>query len=528
MNRLFSLAAVWLLFTATAHAQCGQNYDREVARIVEQSAQLPHELDRAVFAGSSSFRLWRNLSESFPEFEVVNAGIGGSCFADLYRYREELITQTKPDVLILYEGDNDAVHMEEVGAILKDARQLFDWLNETHPELPVYVLSPKPSPARWSFLPTYLTLNKQLAALCLEMGQSWIDCWPALTDGQGQVREEFFIHDRLHLNDRGNEALGRVIHATLLGTAEANAFVDQWHAHASHADYLPYFQKFASPKSIFQGTDGSEYWTAAEFRRWASPYFTGDEAWTFVPSERQWYPRGDVWWFSERLDSEHMGKCRGTGVLVQTPYGFKLDFYSLSFEVPNSVVADLVAAAKPARVEALEFQSELNRDYKDSAHSPLSREDRLAFRGHDFYPISMEYVVSAQLQRTPESEPFDMASTTGKPHRYRQYGLLTFELSGATFTLPVYQSLRLMNLPEYSDHLFFPFKDLTTGSETYGTGRFMDLRIPEGDLLELNFNKAYNPYCAYSDRYSCPITPAANFINAFVRAGIRGPLNEEH
>lgn len=522
------IAVSFLLLSTHLRAQCGQNYDRDVAKIVQQSSQLPHEKQRAVFAGSSSFRLWGTMASAFPEFEVVNAGIGGSCFSDLYRYREELITATQPDVLLIYEGDNDAVHMDEVDAILHDATQLFTWLNETHPDLPVYVVSPKPSPARWSYLPTYLALNKRLANLCLELGQRWIDCWPALTDEQGQVREDFFIQDRLHLNESGNAALGQAIRESLLGTAEADAFMDQWHRNAAQADYLAYFKKFASPKSIFQGTDGSEYWTAAEFARWASPHFTGDEAWTFVPVARQWYPRGNVWWFSERLDSDHMGKCRGTGVLVRTPNGFKIDHYSLSFEVPNAVVPDLVTAAQPARVEALEFQAELNRDYKDSASSPLSKEDRLAFTGHTFYPFSANFVVTAQLERTPESQPFDMASTTGKPHRYRQFGILRFELNGENFSLPVYQSLRLMNMPEYRDHLFFPFKDLTTGHETYGTGRFMDLSIPEGNELELNFNKAYNPYCAYSDRYSCPITPEANFINTRIEAGIRGPRDAEH
>ena len=130
-------------------AQCGQNYDRDVRRIVKAAERLPHEKTRIVFAGSSTFRLWNNMAESFPEYEVVNAGIGGSCFDDLYRYKEQLISATNPDILVIYEGDNDIVHVEEDGDqreifdIHSDAWNLLNWIQYTHPELPVFLLSTK-------------------------------------------------------------------------------------------------------------------------------------------------------------------------------------------------------------------------------------------------------------------------------------------------------------------------------------------------------------------------------------------------
>ena len=100
------------LITPIASGQCGQNYDREVRRIVKKAEKLPHEKTRIVFAGSSTFRLWDNMDESFPDYEVVNAGIGGSCFDDLLRYKEQLISATNPDILVIYEGDNDIVNKE--------------------------------------------------------------------------------------------------------------------------------------------------------------------------------------------------------------------------------------------------------------------------------------------------------------------------------------------------------------------------------------------------------------------------------
>lgn len=527
MNRFLLLTGLFLSFY-TGSAQCGQDYDQPVKGIVAKANVPKGDVPRAVFAGSSSFRLWKNMAESFPEFEVVNAGIGGSCFADLYKYREELIAQTQPDLLIIYEGDNDAVYLEQSDEILVDARELLHWIRTNYPDLPVYLLSPKPSPRRWDFAPKYYRTNTLLRDLAAEFQMGWIDCWPGLTGENGGIREELYIADGIHLSAEGNALLGQIIHDALFSeTAEEalwNAQIDAWHGAAAKADGDAYFEFFSST-GAFQGTDGSEFWPVAEFEAWAQPYFERGSAWTFVPfGERQFFRAAGAVYFTERLDSEHMGKCRGTGVLVREAGNWKLDFYSLSFEVPNEVVGELVPLAKPERVEALKFQAELDQEYKNPEHSPLSEEDRANFHGHDFYPVDMSYRVMAKLDRTPKSKPFDMATTTGVPRKYRKYGDLTFTLHGVVHRVPVYQSLRLMEMEEYKNHLFFPFKDRTTGVETYATGRFMDLEIPEGDEIVLDFNKAYNPYCAYSDRYSCPITPAESYIDAEVKAGIRGPV----
>jgi len=76
-------------------------------------------------------------------------------------------------------------------------------------------------------------------------------------------------------------------------------------------------------------------------------------------------------------------------------------------------------------------------------------------------------------------------------------------------------------MPQYKRHLLLAFRDLTSGNATYGGGRFMDIEIPEGDSMLIDLNKAYNPYCAYSTRYACPITPDDNFLDIEVKAGVR-------
>ena len=537
MNKINSLFILCLigLFSFSGKAQCGANYDEQLEKIVFNANQLPHSQTRIVFAGSSTFRLWDNIAESFPEYEVVNAGIGGSCFDDLYRYREQLISATEPDILVIYEGDNDIVHEEEDGGqreifnILSDARQLLKWIQQTYPELPVFLLSPKPSPARWEHLAKYKAVNGQLEELTDLYNYHFMDCWPWLTDNNGQVDPALFIFDKLHLNKQGNDLLGRgmaeEIRDAYLEERLLNEFIDNWHQAAATADSAAYFGAFYNDESIFQGTDGGEYWTAGEFRAWAAPYFRRESAWTFEAFERRWYRKGNTLWFNERLDSPHMGKCRGVGVLRATKEGLKIDHYSLSFEVPNEVVSDLVPLATPERIEVLKFQQELDDFYRDSTTSPLKPEERAAFHGHEFFSYNPELAVEAQIQ-VLENEPwFDMATSSGVSREYRRYAKATFQLHGQTLELFLYQSKRLMAMEDYQDHLFLPFMDKTTGVSTYGTGRFMDITKPEGTNMVLDFNYAYNPYCAYTDGYSCPITPKENFIDIHVNAGIKGPNN---
>ncbi len=524
---------VLFLYAPLTHGQCGQNYDKDVRQIIKATEKLPHEKSRIVFAGSSTFRLWDNMAESFPEYEVVNAGIGGSCFDDLYRYKEQLISGTEPDILVIYEGDNDIVHVEEDGNqrdvfdIQSDARKLMNWIQHTHPDLPVFLLSPKPSPSRWEHLARYKAVKSKLEELAQAYNYHFMDCWPWLTDNNGQVDPALFIFDKLHLNEKGNDLLGHGIAKEIRNAhpeeQTLDAFIDQWHLAAATADSAGYFGTFLNDESIFQGTDGGEYWTAGEFSAWAAPYFRREGAWTFEAFERHWYRNGNTFWFNERLNSPHMGKCRGVGVVRATGDGLKIDHYSLSFEVPNEIVGDLVPLATPERIEVLKYQQELDDFYTDSATSPLKPEERAAFHGHEFFSYNPEMAVEAQIL-VLENEPwFNMATSSGVSREYRRYAKATFELRGKTLELFLYQSKRLMAIEEYKDHLFLPFMDKTTGVSTYGTGRFMDITIPEGTTMVLDFNYAYNPYCAYTDGYSCPITPKENFIDIEISAGIKGP-----
>ena len=168
-----------------------------------------------------------------------------------------------------------------------------------------------------------------------------------------------------------------------------------------------------------------------------------------------------------------------------------------------------------------EWQREMNANFKDASTSPLTKKGLRKFKGLDFFKFDSSYVVKAKLKLTPEEKPFKMKTTTDREPNYRVYAIATFELNGETHQLNVYQNLDLMEQEEYKDYLFIPFLDDTNGETTYGGGRYVEGSLPEDDILVINFNEAYNPYCAYSDRYSCPIVPRINYVKTSVEAGVK-------
>ena len=169
----------------------------------------------------------------------------------------------------------------------------------------------------------------------------------------------------------------------------------------------------------------------------------------------------------------------------------------------------------------LEFQEELNQEYKDPDTSPLPDRYRKNFEGLDFFEPNENYVVNAFLERTPNAEPLYLETNTDRKSLEKPFGILHFTLNNVQHQLTVYQSMELLEEEGYESYLFLPFLDETNGSETYGGGRYIDLNIPEGDSLELDFNRAYNPYCVYNKKYSCPLVPRQNYLKTKVRAGVK-------
>jgi len=167
------------------------------------------------------------------------------------------------------------------------------------------------------------------------------------------------------------------------------------------------------------------------------------------------------------------------------------------------------------------FQKELNAQYKDASRSPLKESDRKEFEGLEFFKYDSTFVVEAIFTRTDNELPFKMKTTTDRLPEYVKYGVLQFSLNNDMFQLSIYQNQdKIKEDPNY-DSLFLPFTDETNGMESYGGGRYIDLSIPKGNKLIIDFNSAYNPYCAYNDKYSCPIVPRENYLKTRIEAGVK-------
>ena len=167
------------------------------------------------------------------------------------------------------------------------------------------------------------------------------------------------------------------------------------------------------------------------------------------------------------------------------------------------------------------FQNELDSEYADAKTSPLMAEDLAKFKSLDFYPASEKYFVVAKFVRTKKEKPFEMQTSTDRKPMYIKYGEVIFTIDGSNFKLNVYKNIALSKQEKYKDHLFLPFSDLTCGNESYIGGKYIDLKIPKGKTISIDFNTSYNPYCAYNHKYSCPIVPLENDLNIEIKAGVK-------
>ena len=188
-----------------------------------------------------------------------------------------------------------------------------------------------------------------------------------------------------------------------------------------------------------------------------------------------------------------------------------------------AVITSCNSSKKRPIIGDSDYQIKQNAIFKDASKSPLKKKDLKNFKGLDFFPIDSSFIVEANLELTPEAQIFKMATTTDRKPEYKQYGILTFDLKGKSHQLSLYRSQEEKDSEEYKDYLFLPFTDLTSGEESYGGGRYMNLFISDikNGKLTLNFNNTYNPYCAYNEKYSCPITPRKNHLDVAIRAGIK-------
>ncbi|WP_040398192.1 DUF1684 domain-containing protein [Cesiribacter andamanensis] len=156
-----------------------------------------------------------------------------------------------------------------------------------------------------------------------------------------------------------------------------------------------------------------------------------------------------------------------------------------------------------------------NASFRSGRDSPIPQEARSSFQGLNYYPITPELRLQARLERMPQPEAIRIETSTGTAETYLRWGLAHFQLRN--------QSLQLLILQAIDDpsYLFIPFADETSARSTYGAGRYLEVEEPKGNSnrIELDFNRAYNPYCAYNEAYTCPLPPRDNLLPVPIEAG---------
>jgi len=185
------------------------------------------------------------------------------------------------------------------------------------------------------------------------------------------------------------------------------------------------------------------------------------------------------------------------------------------------VMSGVYAQNNEAIKDIKAHQKEQNKEFKTKGKSPLTEADRKVFKELDFFDIDLKFRMEATFVRIENESPFKMKTSTDRLPEYVKYGELHFNLNNEKLQLNVYQNTKLIENPEYKDYLFIPFTDETNGETSYGGGRYVDFKIPASNKVILDFNKAYNPYCSYSSRYSCPIPPKENHLEIAINAGVK-------
>jgi uncharacterized protein len=157
-----------------------------------------------------------------------------------------------------------------------------------------------------------------------------------------------------------------------------------------------------------------------------------------------------------------------------------------------------------------DFRAEKDAFFKNHFQSPLSQEQKRDFNGLNYFPEDEALRLEVKAELLNDSKPMLMQTSTGGAQEYIRYGRFKIQVDGQEAELTIYES----------EHGFFlPFVDSLAGTETYPVGRYLEPEALPGDRFLVDFNLAYNPYCAYNEMWSCPITPAENRVKVPIRAG---------
>lgn len=157
-----------------------------------------------IFTGSSSVRMWKDLETTYPGYNVLNRGFGGSTFVELIHYAHQTMYKYQPSLIFIYEGDNDVSNGDSPELIFNRMQSLVFQIRNQLGKVPIVLISPKPSVARWALKDKYLAVNAYFKAYAdLHEDVYFADVWTPVLKEDGSVRTDIFLKDDLHMNEKG-------------------------------------------------------------------------------------------------------------------------------------------------------------------------------------------------------------------------------------------------------------------------------------------------------------------------------------
>jgi len=211
---IFKLFVIGILLSGflSTNAQDPNRFKEQVNQLLKKEHNFNSDKKLVVFTGSSSVRMWKDVQDYFPKYNIINNGFGGSHFSDLIYFYNELIIKQTPEILFIYEGDNDISAGKKPSKIFKEAKELVAMIKIDLPQTKIVFIAPKPSLARWNLKKDYNKLNKKLEKFCKKQNNlEFADVWNIMLDENGNVYPDIFIEDGLHMNKKGYDLWAKVI-----------------------------------------------------------------------------------------------------------------------------------------------------------------------------------------------------------------------------------------------------------------------------------------------------------------------------
>lgn len=217
-TKFFVFSVVCFVFfvfpSLNVFAQGGTPFFNEIQAFKKEDSLHKPAKKAIVFVGSSTFRLWPNIQQYFPEHKIINRGFGGSTFPDLFLYEEETMFKYKPKQILIYCGDNDLASSDTITSqiVFERFKKFYTDIRNKLPKTSIVFVAIKPSPSRWKLKDKMIAANHLIKNFLADKKHTaFVDIWNAMLDSEGKPMEDIFKEDKLHMNEKGYAIWQKII-----------------------------------------------------------------------------------------------------------------------------------------------------------------------------------------------------------------------------------------------------------------------------------------------------------------------------